>query len=441
MTQLAGHLKNLKGTAVTHSHPPMDAGEIPVSLEPLSLQEVRRIREDFPVLAQRFHDRPLVYLDNAATTQKPWSVINRIQTFYAEQNGTVRRGVYRLSEQSTLAFDEARKKVADFINAPTPSEVIFTSGTTESINLVAACWGRTFLSPGDEVIISALEHHANIVPWQQVCAEKGATLRVIPINDAGEIIMEEFDALLSEKTKFVAISHVSNALGTINPVKTIIDKAHVYGVPVLVDGAQAAPHEPVDVQALDCDFYAFSGHKIYGPTGVGVLYGKMQHLEAMPPYQFGGDMIMSVSFEKTTFAKPPAKFEAGTPAIAQVIGLGEAIDYVRGVGLGKIAAYEHELLVYATEQARRIPELTIIGNAANKAAILSFTLKGVHPHDIGTLLDREGIAVRAGHHCAQPVMTRYGIPATARASFSFYNTPAEIDVLMAGIVKILKLFV
>lgn len=402
--------------------------------------DIQRVRADFPVLAQEVYGKPLVYLDNAATTQKPRAVIDRISNFYAHENGTVRRGVYKLSEQSTRAFEDARHRVADLLNAPSRNEIIFTRGTTEAINLVAHSYGRAFLKAGDEVLISALEHHANIVPWQQVCAEKDAKLVVIPINDAGEIIMEEFDRLLGEKTRLVAVGHVSNALGTINPVKEIIDKAHALDVPVLLDGAQAAPHMPVDVQALDCDFYAFSGHKIYGPTGVGVLYGKMHWLEAMPPYQCGGDMIHSVTFEKTTFARPPAKFEAGTPAIAQVIGLGTAIEYLQDLGLDAISAYEEELLRYATDRLGEIPQVRLIGTARHKAAIVSFTIEGAHPHDIGTVLDREGIAVRAGHHCAQPVMERFKVPATARASFSFYNTKEEIDALARGIHTVIKLF-
>ncbi len=406
----------------------------------LSPSEVDRIRQDFPVLSEEVYGKPLVYLDNGATTQKPRQVIDRIHHFYSHENGTVRRGVYKLSEHSTQLFDEARQKVAAFINAPSASEVIFTRGTTDSINLVAASYGRTFIKEGDEIIISAIEHHANIVPWQQVCLEKGAVLKIIPVNDDGELIIEEYENLLSDRTRFVAVNHISNALGTINPVKHIIEKAHERNIPVLVDGAQSAPHMTVDVQALDCDFYAFSGHKLYGPTGVGVLYGKMEHLEAMPPYQTGGDMIASVTFARTTFAKPPAKFEAGTPAIAQVIGLGEAIDYVSRIGLERIAAYEAELLDYATRKVSAIDGVRIIGNAKDKASIVSFVIKGVHPHDIGTILDREGIAVRAGHHCAQPVMERFQVPATARASFSFYNTMEEIDRLVDGIHVIKKLF-
>ena len=406
----------------------------------LSPNRVQEIRADFPVLAQQVYGKPLVYLDNGATTQKPRQVIERIANYYSLENGTVRRGVYKLSEQSTIAFEDVRKKVATFINAPTQNDIIFTKGTTEAINLVAATFGRTFLNAGDEVLISAMEHHANIVPWQQICLERGATLRVAPISDAGEIIMDEFDRLLTSKVKIVAVGHVSNALGTINPIKQIIDKAHALDIPVLIDGAQSAPHMPVDVQALDCDFYAFSGHKIYGPTGVGVLYGKKRWLDALPPYQFGGDMIHNVTFEKTTFAKPPAKFEAGTPAIAQVIGLGAALDYVQGIGLEAISAYEDELLKAATKRLGEIPQVRIIGTAKEKAAIISFTIEGAHPHDIGTVLDREGIAIRAGHHCAQPVMERFKVPATARASFSFYNTKDEIEALAKGIETVIQLF-
>ena len=409
-------------------------------VQSLSPEEVLRLRADFPVLSQQVYGKPLVYLDNAATTQKPQVVIDRITDYYAHENGTVRRGVYKLSEQSTQAFDETRRKVAQLINAASASEIIFTRGTTEAINLVAATFGRTFIGAGDEIIISAIEHHANIVPWQQVCLQRGATLRVIPVSDAGELDLDAYDAMLNERTKLVAVVHISNALGTINPVKTMIDKAHAMGVPVLVDGAQSTPHMAVDVQALDCDFFAFSGHKLYGPTGVGVLYGKMKHLEAMPPYQFGGDMIHTVTFEKTTFAKPPGKFEAGTPAIAEVIALGTAIDYLQALGLERMGAYEHELLAYATEGIQEIPGVNILGTAKEKAGILSFTLKGAHPHDIGTILDREGVAIRAGHHCAQPIMDRFGVSATARASFSFYNTRQDVDALLAAIRVVNDLF-
>lgn len=409
-------------------------------VKPLTADEVLRLRADFPVLSEQVYGKPLVYLDNAATTQKPQVVIDRIANYYAHENGTVRRGVYKLSEQSTRDFDETRRKVAQLINASSPSEIIFTRGTTEAINLVASTFGRTFIGAGDEIIISAIEHHANIVPWQQVCQEKGATLRVIPVNDAGELDLDAYESMLNERTKLVAIVHISNALGTINPIQSMIEMAHAQDVPVLVDGAQSTPHMSVDVQALDCDFFAFSGHKLYGPTGVGVLYGKMKHLEAMPPYQCGGDMIHTVTFEKTTFAKPPAKFEAGTPAIAEVIALGTTIDYLQAIGLDRIGAYEHELLQYATERMLEVPEVRLIGTAKEKAGILSFTLKGAHPHDIGTILDREGVAIRAGHHCAQPIMDRFGVPATARASFSFYNTREDIDALVSAVQVVNRLF-
>lgn len=401
---------------------------------------VAKIRQDFPVLQEQVYGRPLVYLDNAATTQKPNAVIDRMSDFYRHEYGTVRRGVYALSEKATQAYEQARAKVSRFINAPISCEVLFTKGTTEAINLVATSYGRPFLSAGDEVIISAMEHHANIVPWQQLCLEKGATLRVIPMNDNGELLMDDYRALLNERTKIVAVNHVSNALGTINPIKRIIDLAHQAGAVVLIDGAQGVSHIPVDVQALDCDFYAFSGHKLYGPSGIGVLYAKLKHLDRMVPYQFGGEMIESVTFEKTTFAKAPRKFEAGTPPIVEVIGLGEAIDYLNRIGMAAIGAYEASLLTYATERLEAMPEVKIIGTAAHKASVVSFEIENVHPHDIGTLLDREGIAIRAGHHCAQPVMERFGVPATARASFSFYNTQEEIDKLVQGIGTVIKVF-
>lgn len=412
----------------------------PNSKTALTPERIQQIRQDFPVLSQTVYGKPLVYLDNGATTQKPQVVIDRMYQYYSTQNGTVRRGVYKLSEESTRLFDESRQKVANLLNAASASEIIFTKGTTESINLVASCLARPQLKAGDEILVSAIEHHANIVPWQQVCQEKGAVLKVIPVDDNGELVLSEYKKLLSDKTFLVAVNHVSNALGTINPVAEMIRLAHEQNIPVLIDGAQSTPHMPVDVQALDADFYTFSAHKIYGPTGLGVLYGKMKHLETMPPYQFGGDMIHSVTFEKTTFAKPPGKFEAGTPAIAQVIGLGTAIDYLNNIGLETIVAYETELLHYATEQLSAIPQVRIIGQAKEKAAIISFVIQGAHPHDIGTILDREGIAIRAGHHCAQPTMERFGVPATARASFSFYNTKADIDALVAAVHKVIALF-
>lgn len=401
---------------------------------------IAQIREDFPVLKQMVYGRPLVYLDNAATTQKPWTVIHRISDFYANEYGTVRRGVYSLSAKATAAFDHVREQVAQLLNAPSNEEIIFTKGTTESINLVAATFGKAFIQAGDEIIISAIEHHANIVPWQQVCAERGATLRVIPVNDNGELMLEEYARLITDKTRLVAVNHISNSLGTINPVKLMIEMAHAKDIPVLIDGAQSIPHMPVDVQDLDCDFYAFSGHKVYGPTGIGVLYGKRKWLDALPPYQTGGDMIASVTFEKTTFAKPPNKFEAGTPPIAEVIGLGAAIDYVQAIGFEGIQAQEDCLLQRATQQLSQIEGLRIIGTAKEKASVISFVLDDIHPHDIGTLLDQQGIAVRAGHHCTQPVMTRFNIPATTRASFSFYNTLEEVDALVHGIHEVIKVF-
>ena len=402
--------------------------------------DVQKIRKDFPVLAQEMNGKPLVYLDNAATTQKPISVIDRLHEFYSNQYATVHRGVYTLSQNSTWECDQVREKCRAFLNAEKTSEIIFVRGTTEAINLVATGYGRKFLKAGDEIIISALEHHANIIPWQQLCFEKGMALRVIPVSDQGELLMEEYKKLLSPKTKLVAVGHISNALGTINPIKEIIRLAHEAGAVALIDGAQGVAHSKVDVRDLDCDFYCFSSHKVYGPTGIGVLYAKTKHLEDMDPYQFGGEMIEIVTHEKTTFAKPPFKFEAGTPAIAEIVGLGPALDYVGKIGLDKIEAYEHELLTDATQKLSAIQGLTIVGTARKKAAVISFVLDGIHPHDIGTILDQEGIAIRTGHHCAQPVMRRYNLPATARASFSFYNTHAEIDALVRGIKKVFEVF-
>ena len=402
--------------------------------------DVHRIREDFPILKQEVHGRPLVYLDSAATSQKPQVVIDRITRYYAEENSNVHRGVHYLSQLATREYDDARVKVQRFLNAAESHEIIFTRGTTEGINLVAQSYGRKFVHAGDEIIISAIEHHSNIVPWQMLCEQTGAKLRVIPINDDGELLMDEFAEMLSSKTRIVAVNHISNALGTINPIKRIVELAHSRDIPVLVDGAQAAPHLKVDVRDLDCDFYAFSGHKACGPTGIGALYGKSYWLEAMPPVMGGGDMIASVTFEKTTYNVLPYKFEAGTPNIADAVGLGAAIDYLNGIGLVRIAAYEHELLQYATETIGAIPGLRIIGTAREKASVLSFTLDNVHPHDIGTILDQEGIAVRAGHHCAQPVMKRFGIPATARASLAFYNTKEEIDALAEGLRRVMEVF-
>jgi cysteine desulfurase/selenocysteine lyase len=402
--------------------------------------DVDKVREDFPVLKQRIHGKPLVYLDNAATAQKPFAVIDAIRKFHEVDCANIHRGVHELSQRSTAAYEETRAKAKRFLNARTKSEVIFVRGATEGINLVASSWGRRNVKEGDEIVISALEHHSNIVPWQMLCEEKGAKLRVIPMNDRGELLLEEYEKLLGPRTRMVAVGHVSNALGTINPIRQIIEMAHRAGALALIDGAQAAPHLKIDVQALDADFYTFSGHKVYGPTGIGILYGKARLLNAMPPYQGGGDMIKSVTFERTIYADLPYKFEAGTPNIAGGIGLGAAFDYVTHIGLDKIAAYEHELLIYGTEALSRIPGLRLIGTAREKAAVLSFVIDGIHPHDIGTVLDRQGIAVRTGHHCAQPVMDRFGVPATARASLAFYNTAAEIDALVAGLGKVKEIF-
>jgi cysteine desulfurase/selenocysteine lyase len=398
--------------------------------------DVEHVREDFPILTQRIHGKPLVYLDNAATTQKPRAVIEAEQRFYLRDKSNIHRGVHELSDRATNAYEEARDKVRRFLNAQESREIIFVRGTTEAINLVAQTLGRARTGAGDEILISAMEHHSNIVPWQILCEAKGARLRVAPINDRGELILEEFLKLLGPRTRLVSVVHISNVLGTINPVKAIVEAAHRLGIPVLVDGAQAAPHQRVDVQDLDCDFYAFSGHKIYGPTGVGVLYGKAKLLEAMPPYQGGGDMISSVTFEKTTYNTLPYKFEAGTPNVAGVVGLGAAIDYISEIGLERIAAYEVELLADATEKLSRVPGLRIIGTAREKAAVISFVMDGLHPHDVGTVLDQEGIAVRTGHHCAQPLMDRFKVPATTRASFALYNTRQEVDALVEGLNKV-----
>ncbi len=401
---------------------------------------IKKIRKDFPNLTTTVRGRPLVYLDNAATTFKPNSVIETLETYYKNECSNVHRGVHFLSEQATKDFEAARQKVRDFINAKKTEEIIFTKGTTNSINLVAQSYGRTFLKAGDEIIISHMEHHSNIVPWQMLCEEKGCVLKVIPINDQGELMMPEFEKFLNPKTKFVALVYISNSLGTINPVKKMIAAAHRLKVPVLIDGAQAVNHLKVDVQELDCDFLAFSGHKLFGPTGVGVLYGKAKYLNAMPPMEGGGDMIASVTFEKTTYNILPYKFEAGTPSIAGVIGLGAAIDYVQAVGLENIFTYEQELLAYGTKLLSKISDLQLIGTAREKAAILAFILPDIHPHDLGTLVDREGVAIRTGHHCTMPVMQRFNVPATARASLAFYNTKEEIDVLAAAILKAKDVF-
>ncbi len=395
-------------------------------------------RHHFPLLRQRVNGKPLVYFDNAATSQKPQIVIDTIMRYYMEENSNIHRGVHYLSERATQAYEGVREKVRRFINAASTKEIIFVRGTTEGVNLVAYSYGRTHVGPGDEVVISAMEHHSNIVPWQILCNEKGAKLRVIPINDDGEIILEEFEKILNERTKIVSLVHVSNALGTINPIKRMVAMAHARGVPVMIDGAQAVPHMKVDVRDLDCDFYTFSSHKMFGPTGIGVLYGRESFLDAMPPYQGGGDMIKSVTFEKTIYNDLPHKFEAGTPSIASGMGLGAAVDYINQINLDAVAAFEHDLLVYATDSLLKIPRVRIIGRAKEKAAVLSFVIDGIHPHDIGTVLDMEGVAIRTGHHCAQPVMQRFGVPATARASFAFYNTKEEVDILAKGVEKVIE---
>jgi cysteine desulfurase/selenocysteine lyase len=402
--------------------------------------DVAKIREDFPVLKQKVNGRPLVYLDNAATSQKPQAVIDALVRYYTTENSNVHRGVHTLSMQATDDYEGARAKVRKFVNAADDREIIYVRSTTEGINLVAHSYGRPNIKEGDEVIITAMEHHSNIVPWQVLCQEKGAHLRVIPINDAGELLMDEYEKLLSPRTKLVSITHVSNVLGTINPIQQMVAMAHAQGVPVLVDGAQAAPHMPVDVQELGCDFYVFSGHKLYGPTGIGIVYGKAELLEAMPPYQLGSDMIKLVTFEKTLYNTLPYKFEAGTPNIADAIGLGAAIDYVSGIGMDRIAAYEDQLLKYGTECLAEISGLRLIGTTQEKAGVLSFVMDNAHPHDIGTILDSEGVAIRTGHHCAQPVMERFGIPAAARASLAFYNTREEIDALVKGIDRVIEVF-
>jgi len=403
------------------------------------MQSIEKARDDFPMLKKTMHGKPLVYLDTAATAQKPQVVIDAINDFYEKRYGTVHRAVYELAVHSTHEYQEVRKKIAAFLHATKTEEIIFTRGTTESINLVAYSFGKAFIKLGDEVIISEIEHHSNIVPWQMMCEDRGAKLRIIPVNDNGVLKIEEYAKLLNSKTKLVSIGHISNSIGTQNPVKEMIAMAHKVGAKVLVDGAQAAPHLAVDVQDLDADFYVFSGHKLYGPTGIGILYGKESLLDAIPPYQGGGDMIESVSFDKTSYNVLPLKFEAGTPMIAEVIGLGAAIDYVNQLGLENIHAWEHELLVYATEQLKTIPEVHIIGTAPKKGAIISFKVDGVHPLDIGTMLDLRGIAMRTGHHCAQPTMKRFGVEATARASFGLYNNTEDVDRFIAALKQVIKL--
>jgi cysteine desulfurase / selenocysteine lyase len=411
-----------------------------MSTAALTAFDVARIRQDFPILDLEVHGKPLVYLDNAATSQKPRQVIDAITNYYLSENSNIHRGVHELSQRATADYEKARAKVQHFLNAAQAHEIIFVRGTTEGINLVAQTYGRTNVGEGDEVVISAFEHHSNIVPWQILCDEKRAKLRVAPINDAGELMLDEFERLLNQRTRLVAVGHVSNALGSVNPVQKIAEMAHRHGIPVLLDGAQAVPHMGVDVQSLDCDFYTFSGHKMYGPTGIGVLYGKTSFLEKMPPYQGGGDMISSVTFEKTTYNTLPYKFEAGTPDIAGVIGLGAAVDYLNEIGMEQVSAHEHDLVTYGTQALLGIPGVRLIGTAREKAGVLSFVMEGVHPHDVGTVLDQEGIAVRTGHHCAQPVMDRFCIPATTRASFGLYNTRGEIDRLVEGIGKVKEIF-
>ncbi len=398
------------------------------------------IRSEFPILSQRVNGKPLVYLDNAATSQKPQRVIDAMNRYYLEENSNIHRGVHYLSDKATQSYEAARGKIRQFINAGHTREIIFVRGTTEGVNLVATSFGRNHVGPGDEVIVSAMEHHSNLVPWQMLCQEKGATLRIIPMNDRGELFMDKYEKMLNDRTRLVSVVHVSNVLGTVNPVRDIIRLAHDHGVPVFVDGAQAIPHMRVDVRELDCDFYAFSAHKVFGPTGVGVLYGKSDLLEAMPPYQGGGDMIKSVTYHKTIYNDLPYKFEAGTPNIVGGVGLGETIDFLSTLDRDAVARYEHDLLSYATEVLSGIPGLTIIGTAREKASVISFVLEGIHPHDIGTILDDDGIAIRTGHHCAQPVMQCFGIPATARASFALYNTKEEVDLLGRGIRRVKEVF-
>lgn len=401
--------------------------------------DIQKIRADFPILDEKINGKELVYFDNAATTQKPLPVLNALANYYGHYNANIHRGIHYLAEKATSAFESSRKAIQQFLNARHTEEIIFTYGTTDGINLVAQTYGRKFLKEGDEIIISTMEHHSNIVPWQMLCEEKGCILKVIPINDKGELILEEYEKLLSEKTKFVSVVHVSNALGTINPVKFIIKKAHEVGAKVLIDGAQATSHLTIDVQDLDTDFYVFSAHKLYGPTGMGTLYGKKEILEAMPPYRGGGEMIKEVTFEKTTYNELPYKFEAGTPNIADVIAVKNAIDYLNDLGKENVANYENELLAYATEQLSAIEGLKIIGQAENKVSVVSFVLDGIHPQDVGVILDQQGIAVRTGHHCTQPLMKRFGIPGTSRASFAVYNTKEEIDKLVKGIEKVKKM--
>lgn len=410
------------------------------AVKEMSNWDVEKVRNDFPVLSQTVNGKQLVYLDNAASSQVPQAVIDRGSKYLREEHSNIHRGVHYLSQHATTAYEAAREKIKRFINAKEAKECIFVRGTTEGINLVAQSYGKKFINEGDEILVSRMEHHSNIIPWQQIAEERGAKIRVIPINERGEIVIDEYENMLHERVKMVAVAHVSNSLGTVNPIKEMIASAHKFGVPVLIDGAQSVPHFPVDVQDLDADFYTFSGHKMYAPTGSGIIYGKREWLEKMPPYQTGGGMIRTVSFERTTFAPIPEKFEAGTPAIAAGIGLGAAVDYLNSLDFAAAAEYEHELLEYATRRLGDLAEVTIVGTAAEKASVLSFTIDGIHPHDIGTILDQEGIAVRAGHHCAQPVMEFFDVPATARASFAFYNTREEVDKLADSVQKVIEVF-
>ncbi|WP_338870199.1 cysteine desulfurase [Myxococcus stipitatus] len=406
----------------------------------MSAFDVQRVREDFPILRQEVRGRPLVYLDSAATAQKPRAVIDAIVRFYEHDNANVHRGVHVLSERATEAYEGARGTVREFINARDAREIVFVRGTTEAINLVAQTYGRKNVGPGDEVLITHMEHHANIVPWRMLCEQTGATLRVIPVDDRGELVLDAVDALLTEKTRILAVTHVSNALGTVNPVKELTRKAHAKGIPVLVDGAQSVTHFPVDVQDLGCDFYAFSGHKMFGPTGIGVLYGRLERLESMPPYQGGGDMILSVTMEKITYNRVPHRFEAGTPNLEGAVGLAAAIRYLKGLGMEAIAEHDRALMAYATQALEAVPGLRLVGTAREKAGVLSFTLEDIHPHDVGTILDREGICIRTGHHCAQPVMQHFKVPATARASLALYNTREDVDALVRGLHKVREVF-
>lgn len=406
----------------------------------MSAFDVQRVREDFPLLRQEVRGRPLVYLDSAATAQKPQAVIDAIVRFYQHDNANVHRGVHILSERATEAYEGARETVRGFLNARDAREIIFVRGTTEAINLVAQTYGRKHVGPGDEILITQMEHHANIVPWRMLCEQTGATLRVIPVDDRGELVLDAVDALLTEKTRILAVTHVSNALGTVNPVKELTRRAHAKGIPVLVDGAQSVTHFPVDVQDLGCDFYALSGHKLFGPTGIGVLYGRLERLEPLPPYQGGGDMILSVTMEKITYNRVPHRFEAGTPNLEGAVGLAAAIRYLQALGLDAIAEHDRALMAYATQALESVPGLRMVGTAREKAGVLSFTLEDIHPHDVGTILDREGICIRTGHHCAQPVMQHFKLPATARASLALYNTREDVDALVRGLHKVREVF-